>query len=156
MACLPGGERPRVSLAEVHAVNQNAAIAGSDRHIQAIVHYEPRASVDSFREFLYLAQLIIETRLLRTQLYDPRATPNRSAHGLGDSASAAEVPVRDHIQPKLHGHAPFGPRGLARSARTRAAATASSGDRLARASRNRTANDPGPAAPCAPRSAAIP
>jgi hypothetical protein len=46
----------------VHAVNRNAAIAGSDRHIQAIVHYEPRASVNSLCMPVKLGLYVITDR----------------------------------------------------------------------------------------------
>jgi hypothetical protein len=138
-----------VRLADVHAVHVGAAGEGREEHVDAVVDEEQRAGrgrvrVDRVRRREHGRQQLGRARVLVADLHGGRPARDRRGHDGGHAAPAAERRVGDEVDGEVD---------PAHETRTRSAT--SSGVTASSASRNATANEPGPDEAAAAISAAI-
>ncbi len=129
-------EHRGIRLAEVHPVHPGTATTGLDGRIEAIVHNEPRATVDGRGQGEELHDGLLVRRLLVAQLHDADAAGDGLSHGRDHPACAAQRPIGDEVQGQVDGHRA--------SSSTRARARRSAGVTADRASSSATAKLPGP------------
>lgn len=154
-------EHRRVTLAEVHPVDADAALPRREHHVEPVVHEQGRATGDGRRDGVEFTQQFVVARVLVAQLH--RGHP--AGDGIGDdgghSAIAAERGIGDEGEGQVEG-AP-GAHATTRSVASapasslpviRARSASAEASTAESASRNRTAKLPGPDAPSAASSAA--
>ncbi len=132
-----GSEQPtrrdhgEVALTEVDAVDARAGRPRREGHIDAVVDHEDRAPRDDVGEGRHPLEEVVTARLLVAELHDARSGRGSGIDDLDDVGERHPM-VGDEVQRQVvRAHAATRP-------------SRSAGSIAARASRNATANDPGP------------